>query len=590
MSSGDDDNRKQTKTRRQAPIRTLIEESASEGNYCDFLFLSDGSFISAAAFSHSSGDEICKHFTLNGRLTRTFSSGRTGALSDKRNLLWVEQDVTFLCCTSYTTWIDIFSVNSSKPILNVQFDFVHTVKLIDESFQMRHLFLSSTHTGALRVWELTIEEYSSKRMKKLSAVYSDIIGLKSEPIFWWRGDERTSLCALKGGRFVEMNATTDTIALWEKTSSSTLQWQRTRLFRTGDKLEQSLHSYLVSFEVYDGMAAVCGLGYSKFNVVVFDPSGDSFFQRYFEVGDCKCVASVISLSMKDSANQVQTQKRLICCLSQNGCLWFWDLDDGTLVKKVHSEQLSSALCMTSGLSASGDALLLVGRISEERQLFTKRSRLQITVVDVLQLIHGDAVIASTSSPVPSKSPIHDYKMAKSLSFGHLKSVTALEVMEDGMVLSGALDGIIKLWSPDMQRVIRSFYLWLSSTPTNCDLSHLKSAGEGWFVSISVNPHTIRAKHWSVRQSEDDGHDVAIKLNRYQSTKEVLVVASNIICTIDGTWCQVWSLTDGSLKHEFRGIQKIGWLVDLGTNHTEDGKRQHLITGGSNVSTLIERFY
>jgi len=589
-SGGHDDNRKQTQTQRQAPIRTLVEEPASEGNYCDFLFLSDGSFISAVVFSNSSGNVICKRFTLKGRLTRTFSSRKTSALSRRRKLLWVEQDVTFLCCSLDPPWIDVFSVNSSKPLLNAQFDLVHTVKIIDESFQLRHLFLSSTHTGSLRVWELVIEEPTSKRKKK-KLNYFDITWLKSDPIFWYQGYEQTSLCALKGGRFVEVNTNTDTITLWEKTSSSTLLWQRTKVFRSGDRLVKCLNS----FEIYNEMVAICGLScwkLVKFHIVVLDPSGNSSVQRNFRGGDCtidelEYFTCNISLWIKDSVTQLQTQKRLICCLSQNGCLWFWDINDGTLVKKVHSEQLSTALCMSS---ASGDSLLLVARVSEERHLFMKRIRLQITVVDVLQLIYGDAVIASTS-PVPPSSlipSIHDCEMAKRLSFGHLKTVTSLEVMEDGMVLSGSLDGIIKLWSPDTQRVIRSFYMWLS-TPTTFDIKFLKSVGEGWFVSVSVNQLTIRAKYWSVNQSEDCGaQDVVISLKPSQWTKELRVLDSNTMCVIDGGECQVWSLTDGSLKHVFGNttkIRKIDWLADLGIRHTYDGQQQHLVAAGCNDSKL-----
>jgi len=598
MSSAphDDHNSKQAQTQRQAPIRTLVEESTSEGNYCDFLFLSDGSFISAVAFANVIG----KHFTWKGRLIRAFSSRKSSAW---RRLLWVEQDVTFLCCSLDPPRIDVFSVNSSKPLLNIQFDVVRTVKLVDESFQLRHLFLSSTQPGSLRVWELAIVEHTSKqKKKKLSAVYSDIQVLRSDPIPWYRGYEHSSLCALKGGRFVEMNATTDTIALWEKTSSTTLQWQRTRVFKTVNRLKKSLHSSLDLFEVYDGMVAVCGLSYlelNKFDIIVLDPSGDSSVRRSFDDCDCdvkdtlKCFTCPISLWMKDSVTQLQMQKRLICCLSQNGYLWFWDINDGTLVKKVHSELLSTALCMTSGRSASGDALLLVGTCSEERHLFMKRSRLRIIVVDVLQLIYGDAVIASTSSssPIPS---IHDCEMAKRLSFGHLKTVTSLEVMEDGMVLSGSLDGIIKLWSPDMQRVVRSFCIWLS-TPTTFDIKFLKSVGEGCFVSASVDNHTIRAKHWSVSQSEYcGGQDVVIILKPKQSTKELRVLDSNTICTTDGNECQLWSLTDGSLKHVFRvnhaehTITKtcnIEWLTDLGVRHADDGQRQHFLAAGSNHSRL-----
>jgi len=444
------------------------------------------------------------------------------------------------------------------------------------------------------VWELAIVEEENKKKKKLrtvqhfhtkelkSAIWHHSHGLVLNQVL----SERTSLCALKGGRFVELSATTDMIALWARTvslsTSTAPQWQCTRVFRTDNQYKRSLGS----FEIYDEMMAVSGFSFVDFNISVLDPSGDCSIKHCFEDREAatasSCLTCMLSLSMKDRWTQAPIQKRFVCYLLNNGSLGFWDLDDGSLVKKVTSEQLTFALCMTSARTTTGDVFLLVGRLTR------KGFRTHITVVDVLPLLYGDAAIASTS-PSASMKSIQGCQLAKRLLFGHLKTVTALEVMNDGMVLSGALDGIIKLWSPDMKRVIRSFTQWIS-TSVIYDVRNLKSIGDGCFVAVGVDYPNIRVKNWSVRSALYGGaREVILKPN--QSTKDLLILNSDTICTIDGNECQLWNLTYGSLKkvlridHTTTRSYDIEWSQDLGARHTDDGELQHLLAAGSNYSRL-----
>jgi len=261
-------------------------------------------------------------------------------------------------------------------------------------------------------------------------------------------------------------------------------------------------------EIYDGMLAISGLIYLK-NIVVVDVGGDCSIQRCFEDVDSdsttksKCFVATLSFSMKDRETQVQIQKRLLCALSKDGCLWFWDMENGSLVKKQHSSELSGAICMKSGRTNSGRVVLLIGRNTEKDHGYRVSFRTDIMIVEVLPLLYGDAVIASTSPPPALIASIHECDIAKNLSFGHLKATTILEVMEDGMVLSGSTDGVIKLWSPDMKRFIKSFRQSPSfdcDHISNYDICSIKSTGGGRFVSVqSLGTTDARIKKWNVYQ-------------------------------------------------------------------------------------------
>lgn len=557
-----------------APIRTLVV-SAHKGDVHDFLFLSDGSFISATGELPSSSGHVLKHFTSNGRLLKAFS-GITTSTSFRR-LLWVEQDITFLCCSSSA--IDVLSVKSGKLMPTQQLPYLNTVRLMDESLGTPNCFVSFLHNGTIEIWAVQL----SKNNKTHSAVHLRVQTLKSA--LWKKAFGircYSYLCSLKDGRFVEVLP--GMTALWERTQSTpTPQWQCTRFLMTPLQKPR-----FYPMEIYDGMVAVGILIHLK-SILVLNPSvgyiRGSFEDAESDITHTDCFIAILSLSMRDRETQVQRHKRLLCALSERGCLLFWDMENGNLVKREKSELLSGALCMKSGRSTSGNVVLLIGKRSYSNLLFQR----DIMIVEVLPLLYGDGAIASTSL-APSVISIHECEIAKKLATGHFGDVTALEVMEeDGTVLSGSIDGSINLWSPDMKWVLRSFSQspWIDK-PINYKIKTLRIFGEGCFVSTHQHfgGGSVRVAKWSVNEpTEPTLGEVFIKLPKDQLMDQLMVLDHTTICTTDKNGCHLWSLINGSLKKvlEFCNsasklptTSEIEWICYLGISLTEDGHRRHLL--------------
>jgi len=153
-------------------------------------------------------------------------------------------------------------------------------------------------------------------------------------------------------------------------------------------------------------------------------------------------------------------------------------------------------------------------------------------------------------------------------------VRSPSTMEDGMVLSGSTDGVIKLWSPDMKRFIKLFRKSPSfdcDHISNCDICSIKSTGGGRFVSVqSLGTTYTRIKKWNVYQSGESAVEELV-LSRFFNSHKCMVLDSNAICSWAMGACNLWSLADGSLKKELR--VNILHFVDLGIRLTDDGQQQ-----------------
>jgi len=379
---------------------------------------------------------------------------------------------------------------------------LHTVQALSYTTGYIRLFDGATQTLSnnfcnmdgncrLSLWSLEIENKKQKRqqvrvrsnrIKDMGAAVLD---------FYF---EYHALCALKNGTFLEMNIRKGEVAVWETipSNSSKTQWRCNKIFCT-NRTERLVT--IQPFEIYDGVLA---MGRKK-DIFVLENSGNYHLRSSFKVSNGDLThATTVSFSIRDSHNQDgETQKRLLCTLSNRGCLYFWDLESGGLVGETQSELLSKVVYMKSGVSsATGDVVLLIGtnQSNPKTRLFSN-----IIIVEVVPLLYGDAITASppTSTSTSFLSSVYENALADNLSYRHFREVTHLELMENGDILSTSRDCIIKQWSSDGRQLIRSFYQSSPEYPP----STVKSVGGDRFISLSSEILGFRVKRWSTHHPE-----------------------------------------------------------------------------------------